>query len=166
MGFRTSTDSFRMAKIHPGHYGPRSCDDVIPELLWNRVKHQYFFFQKLWLKRDLSQKMLVQRTNCIHRSNTSVFRRPSNAGASNSLNSGGLDGHGAISFFGHLATAVESFAIILAIIRIFLNLFGSFWIFLNLFESFWIFWILLDSFGFFWILLDSFGISWNLLESF
>ena len=58
--------------------------------------------------------------------NLLFFRRPSNAGASNSLNSGGLDGHGAISFFGHLATAVESFAIILAIIRIFLNLFGSF----------------------------------------
>ena len=85
-----------------------------------------------------------------------LFRRPSNAGASNSLNSGGLGEDGAISFFGHLATTVKSFAIILAIIRIFLNLF----------ESFGFFWIFLDSFGFLWILLNSFGSFWNFLDSF
>ena len=31
------TDSFRMARIHPGHNGLPSSDKVIPELMWNRV---------------------------------------------------------------------------------------------------------------------------------
>ena len=99
-------------------------------------------------------------------SNFLVFRRPSNAGASNSLNSGGLDGHGAISFFGHLARTVECFAAILAFLRIFWNFLESFGIFWNLLDSFGIFWNFLDSFfnlmESFGIFLDSFGIFWNL----
>ena len=38
LGSRTPTDGFRMARVHPGHTGPPSCDNVIPELVWNRVK--------------------------------------------------------------------------------------------------------------------------------
>ena len=33
LGPRMSSDSFRMATIHPGHNGPPSFDNVIPELV-------------------------------------------------------------------------------------------------------------------------------------
>ena len=106
-----------------------------------------------WTKAQ-SLVLFHQRTHDKSSSSILVFRRPSNAGASNSLNSGGLDGHGAISFFGHLARTVECFAAILAFLRIFWNFLESFGIFWNHLDSLEIFWILLEFFG---VLLESYG---------
>ena len=40
MGFRMPTDSFRMARIHPGHNGPPLLHNVIPDLTLDRVNSQ------------------------------------------------------------------------------------------------------------------------------
>ena len=89
-----------------------------------------------------------------------IFRRPSNAGASNSLNSGGLGGK--LAF---LAIKLEQ----LSALQLYLpslESFGFFWNFLILLELSVIFWNHLDSLRIFWIILKSFGFFWIPLESF
>ena len=39
MGARRLFDHFGKPKIRPGHNGPNSGNNVIPEFRWNRVKH-------------------------------------------------------------------------------------------------------------------------------
>ena len=89
-----------------------------------------------------------------------IFRRPSNAGESNSLNWGGL---GVKLAF--LAIKLEQ----LSALQLYLpslESFGVFWNFLILLELSVIFWNHLDSLRIFWIILKSFGFFWIPLESF
>ena len=89
-----------------------------------------------------------------------IFRRPSNAGTSNSLNSG--DWEGTLAF---LAIQREQMSALQQYLPS-LESFGFFWTFKDSFRIFWNFWNLLESFGIFRILLESLGLFWNFLGSF
>ena len=99
---------------------------------------------------------VFMKTRYLHQRD--VFRRPSNAGASNSLNSGGL-GHGPLAFLAIQLKQLRAFQLLLPS-------FESFGIFWNILESFGFFWNLLESFGLLWILLEFLGFFWNLMEYF